>query len=132
MYFFSPLLVRYFRDGKRRGERGFFCKSMNPKGLIAIKQVNRKKAEGKTSEFFGVFYSKQKKKFVSKIRVWENGKAKVKHLGSSNDPQYLYQLYLKEAARIYGQPIREERQANILDVDQRFILAIQKLPHLQF
>jgi hypothetical protein len=74
----------------------------NYKGTPAIKQVNRRKSEGKSSKFFGVYWHKGKKRWRAVMR--QHGKQKM--LGHFNEEYDAATVYILSASLYYGQPVR--------------------------
>ena len=72
------------------------------RGASAIKQVNRRKSEGKTSRFFGVRWHKGKRKWRAEMK--QAGK-KV-HLADCREEVDAATVYILSASKYYGQPVR--------------------------
>jgi hypothetical protein len=70
----------------------------------AIKQVNRKKSEGKTSRFFGVRWHRGKKKWRAEMRQ----AGKQVHLADCKEEIDAATIYVLRASMYYGQPVREK------------------------
>lgn len=82
----------------------------NYQGISAIKQVNRKKSEGKSSKYFGVSYHKAKKKWRAQMRQ----KGKLIHLGECTEEIDAATLYILAASKYYGQPVRQKEALAIV------------------
>lgn len=79
------------------------------RGSNSIQQANKKKLEGTSSEYFGVTYCKQKKKWKAKITY----RYKTINLGLFNTDREAAIDYLKAARMIHGANIRLDDQKKL-------------------
>ena len=79
------------------------------RGSNSYQQANKKKIEGTSSDFFGVTYCKQKKKWKAKITY----KYKTINLGLFDTDREAAIDYLKAARTIHGANVRIEDQKRL-------------------
>lgn len=80
----------------------------------SLRQVNRRKSEGKSSEFFGVHWH-EKNRYSKKRGHYKEGrwralirdKGKIRYIGEFIDEAKASEAYLEAAKTIYGQSIRD-------------------------
>jgi ribosome assembly protein YihI (activator of Der GTPase) len=89
-----------------------YDKPRNPHGCSSIKQVNRRKATGKSSQYFGVHWARKKNKWRAAIKDPRIGK--IKHLGLFVEELDAYKAYLAAGREIYAKGIREEAPPEVL------------------
>jgi hypothetical protein len=79
------------------------------RGSNSIQQANKKKVKGASSQYFGVTWFAERRKWMAKITI----NYETKFIGLFDKEEDAAVAYLKAAIKQYGKEIRLEDQKNL-------------------